>query len=175
MASSLAAIYCHLITSQVGDAALVLVIRAWQGGSMRFVQLSRAVIVSLCCALGCGGLDEDQGAVHQEPSSASSGTIASERVTITASCLARCEGGGSVSCSGSSCMAVDGQYVVCDGTYTYCPCKAVFVCESGPTLSCGDTLCSVLGPLDNKVCGGVQCNGSAPEYCPPLPGDLECF
>ncbi|WPB77592.1 hypothetical protein KYC5002_00295 [Archangium violaceum] len=54
------------------------------------------------------------------------------------------------------------------------PCTATFYCEQGPTLSCTGAQCQQLGPLDSKVCGGVVCDGVA-QYCPPLPGALECY
>ena len=85
-----------------------------------------------------------------------------------------------VSCTGAIACAPFPDRVVCDGRVTFChnpppPCTATLTCESGPTtLSCTGRSCTVLGALDNKVCGGVQCDGVA-RFCPPLPGDLECF
>jgi hypothetical protein len=193
---------------------------------MGFLRASRVVIASLCCVLGCGeldekqggGLDKDQEAAHQVSSLASSGTAIGPART-DGFCRANCAGGGSVSCSGSSCNAVDGEYVVCDGSKTYCPCTASLTCGSGGSVSCsgfgsscaavdgeyvvcngsktycpctatlpcesggvktcnnspGTGPCTILGPLTNKVCGGVQCGTQSPYYCPPLPGNLECF
>jgi len=153
---------------------------------MGVLRASRVVIASLCCVLGCGGLDEDQGggldkgqgAAHQVSSLASVGTAIGPAKTDGV-CLANCAGGGSVSCSGSSCAAVDGQYVVCNGSTTYCPCTVTVSCESGGAKTCNNSSgtgpCRILGPLTNKVCGGVQCGSQSPDYCLPLPGDLECF
>lgn len=60
--------------------------------------------------------------------------------------------------------------------YPLPPCEVSLSCESGPTLSCagsGDS-CMTLGPIDSKICGGITCDGIS-QFCPALPGDLECF
>jgi hypothetical protein len=77
---------------------------------------------------------------------------------------------------GRSIEADDRSALVCaDDHYGLPPtCTATFSCESGPTLNCEGNQCETLGPLDSKICGGVQCDG-VQQYCPPLPGDLECF
>jgi hypothetical protein len=125
--------------------------------------------VSALFILGCGGT-----VIPAATPSINEGSVQAQ-----AWCSAKCSGGTSISCSGSTCQAVDYQYVICDGVRTNCPspppnCSATFYCESGPTLSCSGTQCRQLGPLDSKVCGGVECDGVA-QYCPPLPGELECY
>lgn len=65
-------------------------------------------------------------------------TTAAVPMAATAFCQASCSPYSSVSCSGSSCSAVDrncsvGQrgYVQCDGNYTYCPACFVAQCLNG--------------------------------------------
>ena len=94
-------------------------------------------------------------------------------------CTARCAGAPSISCSGTTCQSVDKAYVLCDGLRTDCPaappsCTVTIGCEASGPLSCSGTSCQVLGPAGTKVCGGVVCDGMA-QWCPPLPGDLECY
>lgn len=81
-----------------------------------------------------------------------------------------------VRCVGTSCSSSKG-WCQCDGNYKYCtpaPCSVSTSCEGSGPVSCSGHSCSVLGALDNKVCGGVSCSG-VEYWCPPLPGDLECY
>lgn len=89
--------------------------------------------------------------------------------------------GAPVNCRGGMSCSTLPDRVVCDGVATFChspplsTCPATFFCESGHmTLSCIGPDCTVLDAPNSKVCGGVQCGGVA-QFCPPLPGDLECF
>jgi len=134
--------------------------------------------ISALFIVGCGGTLQNEPSEPAElpASDASSGEGI---VQAQAWCTAKCSGSPNVSCSGSSCQAVDYQHVTCDGVRTHCPpppqpCSATLYCESGPTLTCSGTQCRQLGPVDPKVCGGVECDGVA-YFCPPLPGDLECY
>jgi hypothetical protein len=133
--------------------------------------LSLLVSCAFLFAIGCGGTaPEELATAPAEPSN----------VESLSACTARCVGSESISCSGSTCQAVDNQYVTCDGRRTNCPsapssCTATVYCESlGGALSCTGSSCQEQGPQSTKVCGGVTCNGVT-QWCPPLPGDLECF
>jgi hypothetical protein len=125
--------------------------------SLQQLRLLLLASVSALFILGCGGTSAD-------PDSPLNSSQGSGSVHEQALCSARCTGGPSISCSGSTCQAFDYQYVICDGTRTNCPapppiCSATYSCESGPTLSCTGTQCRQLNPLSIKVCGGVECNG----------------
>ncbi|MDC0711854.1 hypothetical protein POL68_25525 [Stigmatella sp. ncwal1] len=105
--------------------------------------------------------------------------VPSQHAKALAACTARCSGAPSISCSGATCQSVDNAYVSCDGQRTDCPaaptpCTVTLDCEAGGSLSCSGTSCQQLGPQSIKVCGGVQCDGMA-QWCPPLPGNLECY
>lgn len=124
-------------------------------------------------------LDREVGRDDEEEYSAEDSAL--HGCSAYSECLAPFDG-VPITCTGFSVCMPYADRVVCDGRTTYCrsaptACSATFSCESGSTLlSCTGTgqSCATLPPLDNKICGGVVCNGVS-QYCPPLPGDLECF
>ena len=126
--------------------------------------------------LGCGGTAaESRGPGEESPPASEPSTVEAQSV-----CTARCWGNPSVSCAGSTCQAVDYQYVTCDGRRTDCPpppqpCSASLFCEStGSTLSCSGYSCQTLDAPNNKVCGGVSCDGVV-QYCPAFTDARECY
>jgi len=130
--------------------------------------------IAVCLAAGCASSAPDPA---PSPAPASEGAAVDPRsLHPLSTCTAPCNT-GSVSCPAGtvSCLARDYLYVLCDNTRINCPaCTADLGCESGASLHCSGQQCSTLGAVDAKVCGGVVCDGVA-QYCPPLPGALECF
>lgn len=86
--------------------------------------------------LGCGGPVAEPEAAPV-PASGEESTVSQ-----FATCTALCTGGGSVSCSGTTCSSTNYQGVTCNGVFTPCP----STCSGYPTCdSLAGTLCSVEG------------------------------
>lgn len=109
--------------------------------------LVMAAFVSLSL-LGCGG---------------STATTESEELSSAAqeltTCTATCSGGQTVSCSGTTCSAVDNSGVTCDGVSTACP---------PPT--CANTSLPQCSTLAGRLCttqGASQdcCDEGQESYC----------
>lgn len=66
--------------------------------------------------LGCGG------PVSEPTAQPEAAPVSGEEATVSqfGTCTALCPGGQSVSCSGTTCSATDGQGVMCDGVSTPC-------------------------------------------------------
>jgi hypothetical protein len=137
------------------------------------LSLAMLLTLSSCSAL------IDRESVSQDETPYAVETSALNGCTAHSDCATPFDG-VPVNCTGSTACAPFPDRVICDGRTTLChslspPCMETLVCESGPTtLSCTGRSCTTLGPVDSKVCGGVVCDGIA-QFCPPLPGDLECF
>ncbi len=100
--------------------------------------------------LGCGGTP-----VEAEPV----GEVSQELVT----CSTTCSGGQTLSCSGTTCSAVDNQSVTCDGVTTACACAGLPSCSLYANKRCTATTgtrldCCNNGNRDYLVCSSF--NGS---------------
>ncbi|WP_164014754.1 hypothetical protein [Pyxidicoccus trucidator] len=94
--------------------------------------------------LGCGGAatETEAGAAPEM----------GEQATVSqfATCTALCNGGQSVSCSGTTCSSTNYQGVTCNGVFTACPAT----CSGLPTCtSLAGTSCSVEG-AEQQCCSG---------------------
>jgi hypothetical protein len=110
-----------------------------------FVVMAAFISLSL---LGCGGpVSEVESEVAAPETEETSGTVSQ-----FATCTALCSGGGSVSCTGTTCSSTNYQGVTCDGVFKSCgpSCSGYPTCDS-----IAGTLCSVEGA--ERLC----CSGSA--------------
>ncbi|MCP3101687.1 hypothetical protein LZ198_22675 [Myxococcus sp. K15C18031901] len=114
-------------------------------------------VVTMCLLGACGAMQESDGEVS-EPFGQSEASLN----TCTNDCIGT--GGPAISCSGNTCSSA-GNYVVCDGVFTYCqtppqpnPCDTFSIrCPNGSTLRCRAntqsceqwTTCSIM-------CDGVE-------------------
>ncbi|RKH57470.1 hypothetical protein D7W81_31195 [Corallococcus aberystwythensis] len=108
-----------------------------------------ALVIATLAA--CGGTDS--GDVAEELGQSSS---------ALSTCSAACASGLSVSCSGSSCSSVDGQYVQCDGLYHYCPlppppCTKANTCTFIDGTSCASPGAERQCCLSGLPTGGCYC------------------
>jgi hypothetical protein len=132
------------------------------------------ILVSMSMSCATVDLSQDDGAEEEESAALDEPGLASSGSYDT--CDPPDYNGVLIRCVGTHCSSGPG-WCQCDGNYRYCtpaPCSASASCEGSGPVSCSGYFCSVLGPLDNKVCGGVECSG-VQYWCPPLPGDLECY
>ncbi|AKQ67780.1 hypothetical protein A176_004692 [Myxococcus hansupus] len=99
--------------------------------------------------LGCG----DTEALAPEDTAPPEGQVSQQ-----GTCTALCEFGGTISCTGTTCVATDYSGVSCDGAFTACP---DFACPGGQP-QCSEyeyTACSTRGrEID-------CCEGNRPNIC----------
>jgi len=110
------------------------------------MRLPMAVMMT-CAALfflGCGAPEADD---SPAPFSEDDGTV-----TQFGTCTALCNGGASVSCSGTTCSSTDGQGVTCDGVFKACACSGLPLCSQYAGKSCS--------PLYSRL---PCCNNNTPD------------
>jgi hypothetical protein len=99
--------------------------------------------------LGCGG-------AVSEPEAEAAPDETGEHATVSqfATCTALCNGGQSVSCSGTTCSSSNYSGVTCNGVFVACP----PACSGYPTCtSIAGKLCSVEG-AEQLCCSGGSTN-----------------
>jgi hypothetical protein len=73
-------------------------------------KLCSALLASCSMFAGCGSIQDE------------TGTEVFERMSNALShCSTTCSNGSNISCVATTCSAVEGAYINCDGVYQYCP------------------------------------------------------
>ncbi|MCP3105227.1 hypothetical protein LZ198_40795 [Myxococcus sp. K15C18031901] len=131
-------------------------------------QLSAWMSLVMLALWGCGGTT---------PGSEAGEALGQEESALV-SCSTSCPSGSNLSCWGSTCSAVDGSYVQCDGAYQYCQVTPPLDC-SNPSQSCVNVLgtsCSPYGSqrkccLDGLPTGSCTCTTQYGWMCTVPPQD----